>query len=120
MTFRLAGLFSLDGRSALVTGGNSGIGLAMARALALAGARVTLVARRETELAAAAAELSAEGAEADCIATDLAAPDAAAFIGQQLAERGRTIDILVNAAGVNLRQPFGEVTAAAFDLHSPR
>ena len=48
-----AALFDLRGRRALVTGGNSGIGEAMARALGLAGARVLLVARREAELASA-------------------------------------------------------------------
>ncbi len=53
MAFRLGALFDLTGRTALVTGGNSGIGLAMARALGLAGARVILVARRQDELAAA-------------------------------------------------------------------
>lgn len=117
MAFRLAALFSLEGRAALVTGGNSGIGLAMARALALAGASVTLVARREAELQDAALEVMKDGAEAGFIAADLGAPDAADHIGHELAERGLPIDILVNAAGVNLRQPFGEVTAAAFDLH---
>ena len=50
MVFKLTSLFDLTGRTALVTGGNSGIGLAMARALGFAGAKVALVARREREL----------------------------------------------------------------------
>ena len=57
----LDALFDLHGRRALVTGGNSGIGEAMARALGAAGARVLLVARREAELEAAAGRLRGEG-----------------------------------------------------------
>jgi gluconate 5-dehydrogenase len=113
--FRLGALFDLTGRSALVTGGNSGIGLAMARTLGLAGASVTLVARREGELAEAAAGLAAEGISAAWIASDLAAADCARRIAAALG--GTSPDILVNAAGVNLRQPFAEVTAEVFDLH---
>lgn len=114
---RLAQLFSLTGRTALATGGSSGIGLAMARALGLAGARVVLCARREAELSEAAAMLRREGIEADAVAADLAAADAAERVARQLDALGRSPDILVNAAGVNLRQPFAEVSAAAFDLH---
>jgi NAD(P)-dependent dehydrogenase (short-subunit alcohol dehydrogenase family) len=114
---RLQPLFDLTGRHALVTGGNSGIGLAMARALGMAGASVSLVARREPELIAATATLRAEAINADWIAADLAAAAATRQITVALASKNRTVDILVNAAGVNLRQPFGEVTADAFDLH---
>jgi NAD(P)-dependent dehydrogenase (short-subunit alcohol dehydrogenase family) len=117
VAFRLAELFSLDGRTALVTGGNSGIGLAMARGLGLAGAGVVLIARRETELKAAAQELSDGGIAASFIAGDLASSDCATLIERALAGRKQHIDILVNAAGINLRQPFAEVTAEAFDLH---
>ena len=114
---RLAPLFALEGRVALVTGGNSGLGLAIARALGLAGARLVLCARRVTELQSAAAGLREEGLDAAILSADLAAPDAAEQVGAGLAALGLSPDIVVNAAGVNLRQPFGEVTAAAFDLH---
>jgi len=114
---RLAPLFALEGRVALVTGGNSGLGLAIARALGLAGARLALCARRVAELEGAAAGLRAEGLDAAILPADLAAPDAAEQVGAGLAALGLSPDIVVNAAGVNLRQPFGEVTAAAFDLH---
>ncbi len=115
--FRLASLFDLTGKTALVTGGNSGIGLAMARALGLAGARLVLVARREAELRQAAEELAAEGLAVDAVPADLALPDAGTALATTCKALGREIDILVNAAGLNLRQPFAEVTAAAFDLH---
>lgn len=117
MTFRLSRLFDLTGRRALVTGGNSGIGLALARALGLAGAAVVLAARRATELAASADALTREEIEASALEADLARPDCGTAIGERLQAEGHHVDILVNAAGINLRQPFGQVTAEAFDLH---
>ena len=114
MAGRLDRLFSLEGRTALVTGGSSGIGFAIAEALGLQGAGVVLVARREAELQAAVKKLTTDGVAARAIAADLATsagPDAA------VAAAGVTVDVLVNAAGVNLRQPFLDVSAADFDLH---
>lgn len=106
----IARLFELGGRRALVTGGSSGIGLAMAQALGGAGARVMLAARRESELATAAGALRAQGIEADTLSVDLA--DMAAL--QAAARRAEAamggVDILANAAGVNLRQAFEDVT----------
>jgi gluconate 5-dehydrogenase len=118
MMFKLASLFDLTGRIALVTGGNSGIGLAMARALGLAGAKVALVARREAELQAAVATLSAEGIPAVSMAVDLASKEAAKIVAASAQAHNLVIDIIVNAAGINLRQPFEEVSADAFDLHT--
>ncbi len=117
MGFRLANLFDLSGRTALVTGGNSGIGLELARALGLAGANVVLVARRQAELATAVHDLAGEAVTASSVVADLVMPDCASTLKRELETRGIKIDILVNAAGINLRQPFGEVTAAAFDTH---
>lgn len=114
---RLDTLFSLDGRVALVTGGNSGIGRAMARGLGLAGARVILVARRSHELHEAVAKLSADGIAASCAACDLADTEAIGELTRAVTSNGEAVDILVNAAGVNLRQPFAEVTPETFDRH---
>ncbi|CDS52178.1 3-oxoacyl-[acyl-carrier protein] reductase [Polaromonas sp. CG9_12] len=110
----IAQLFDLSGRRALVTGGNSGIGEAMARALGLAGAQVLLVARRQGELDAAAARLQAEGIAATTLAANLA--DAAALRDVAAAAEAALggVDILVNAAGINLRQPFLDVTPASW------
>jgi NAD(P)-dependent dehydrogenase (short-subunit alcohol dehydrogenase family) len=109
-----ATLFSLDGRRALVTGGNSGIGEAMAQALGDAGARVLLVARRAAELEAAADRLQAWGVSAQWLAADLADVSALRSVATEAEQRLGGIDILVNAAGINLRQPFGEVTPEAW------
>jgi NAD(P)-dependent dehydrogenase (short-subunit alcohol dehydrogenase family) len=117
LAFRLGHLFDLTGRAALVTGGNSGIGLAMARALGLAGAGVVLAARRKGETDEAVAALADEGVAAKAILVDLSKPDCAAVVADGLKRLGLTADILVNAAGINLRQPFMDVTADAFDLH---
>ncbi len=110
----VADLFKLAGRHALVTGGNSGIGLAMARALGLAGARVTLVARRLAPLADAAASLQRDGIDATHLACDLTDVQALQGMAAQAAATV-PIDILVNAAGINLREPFMQVGAASWD-----
>jgi len=111
----LPALFNLQGRRALVTGGSSGIGETMALALGRAGARVLLVARRPAELDAAAARLRAEGIDASTLAADLAATEGLAAVAARAeAQLSGGVDILVNAAGINLRQPFEEVTPATW------
>lgn len=110
---RLDALFDLTGRRALITGGNSGIGLSMAGALGAQGAEVHLAARSPGRLATACDGLAAAGVMAHGHQVNLA--DAAAL--PALAAATGDIDILVNAAGVNLRQPYGSVTPEAFDLH---
>lgn len=111
---KLGALFDLTGRRAFVTGGNSGIGEAMARALGLAGARVALVARREAELMQAGERLRADGIDAIALATDLTNLDALRATALEAERRLGGVDIVVNAAGVNLRQSFTEVTPAAW------
>ncbi len=108
-------LFSLHGKRAVVTGGNAGIGLAMATALGRAGAALLLVARRDAQLQAAAANLRAEGIEADTLTQDLSHSETLPAAGAAIAQRAGTVDILVNAAGINLRQPFAEVTPASWN-----
>ncbi len=107
-------LFDLSGRRALVTGGNAGIGLAMARALGLAGAEVLLLARREAELAQAVLALQADGIRAAWQAADLCDVEALRAAAALAEGRMGGVDILINAAGVNLRQPFAEVTPQAW------
>ena len=111
---RLAPLFDLTGRRALVTGGSSGIGQAMAHALGLAGARVLLVSRRQAQLAEAAARLVADGIDAPFLAADLADTPGLRSVAHEAERRLGGIDILINAAGINLRQPFADVTPEAW------
>lgn len=106
---KLESLFSLQGRTALVTGGNSGIGQAMATALGLAGAKVVLMARRLEELEQAADKLREQGVVVNCLTCDLS-DVLAARTGAANALALGPVDILVNAAGVNLREPFAQVT----------
>ena len=103
-------MFGLSGRRAMVTGGSSGIGAAIALALGQAGAQVLLVARREAELQSAAAALRAAGIDADTLVADLTDLPAAPEVARLAQAGGQAVDILVNAAGVNLRQAFEEVT----------
>ncbi len=104
-----AKLFDLHGRTALVTGGNSGIGAAMAQALGDAGASIVLMARRIDALQASANELRERGIKADVVSCDLSDVEAIKR-GAQAALSLAKVDILVNAAGVNLRQSFADVT----------
>ncbi|WP_125776831.1 SDR family NAD(P)-dependent oxidoreductase [Antribacter gilvus] len=106
----LSSLFSLDGLSALVTGGSSGIGRAIALALARAGARVVVVGRDEERLSATAAETGGAW-----VAADLGAPDGVQRVSDGVVAAMGEPDILVNAAGVNLRPPLGETTDEVLD-----
>ncbi|MBE3638435.1 SDR family oxidoreductase [Mangrovicoccus algicola] len=108
-------LFDLSGRRALVTGSSMGIGLALARGLAEAGAAVVLNARNAQRLEEAAGTLRAEGHRVDILAfdaTDHAAVRAA--VDGFEAETG-PIDILVNNAGMQHRAPLHEFPAEAFE-----
>lgn len=104
-------LFSLRGRTALVTGGSSGIGYMIAEALGRAGADVTIVARRERELREATAELHAHGVKASWISADLGLR---ADVDRVCAEAGE-IDILVNDAANNIRKPMADLTDADYE-----
>ena len=109
MQMNLTSLFSLKGKTALVTGGNSGIGEAMAMALGLAGAHVVLMARRLDALEQAAAKLREQGVVVKCVPCDLA-DVTVAQAGAAVALALGPVDILVNAAGINLREPFAQIT----------
>lgn len=115
MTGFLDALFSLEGRVALVTGGSSGIGRAMAGALARAGARVVLLARAQDALAATAASLTGAGCQAAWVSTDLADRSALQRAAAAAARPFGAPDILVNAAGLNLRPPLADLDAGQWD-----
>ena len=108
-------LFSLEGLNAVVTGGSSGIGRAIAGALARAGARVVAVARREGPLAETVAELTADGCTAGWVSADLGTRAGVRAAAEQVVAVFGEPDILVGAAGVNLRPPMGDVTEDVWD-----
>jgi NAD(P)-dependent dehydrogenase (short-subunit alcohol dehydrogenase family) len=107
---QLPAMFNLSGKTALVTGGASGIGFAMAQALAAAGARLVLMSRKQEALNQAAETLQAQGMQAKVVAIDLANTAQLASAAQQAQEAWGSVDIVVNAAGVNLREPFENVS----------
>ncbi|MET7513020.1 SDR family oxidoreductase [Streptomyces sp. NPDC005480] len=111
----LSELFSLDGRTAVVTGGSSGIGKAIAGALARAGASVVIVARKEAELTATVDELTAQGCRAAWVSADLSTRDGVRAAAEQAAGVFGEPDILVNSAGINLRPPMSELDDEVWD-----
>jgi 2-deoxy-D-gluconate 3-dehydrogenase len=97
--------FDLRGKVAIVTGGNGGIGLGMARGLAQAGAHLVVAARNEEKSNAAVRELQALGTEAIALSVDVTDENSVgALVGETIARCGR-LDILVNNAGINIRKP---------------
>ncbi|MBX6315105.1 MAG: glucose 1-dehydrogenase [Isosphaeraceae bacterium] len=104
-------LFELTGKVAIVTGGNGGIGLGIARALAQAGARVAIVGRNAEKTAAAARTLADEtGVEMLPLSADVSQEDQCARIASEVKARFGRIDILFNNAGINIRKPPHELT----------
>jgi gluconate 5-dehydrogenase len=103
-------LFSLAGKTALVTGGSRGLGLAMARAYARAGARVVLAARDAERLEQAAAQIRGEGGDAHTMAFDLTDEGAVVAAVPRLIEQHGRLDILLNNAGICLWSGFLEST----------
>jgi 2-dehydro-3-deoxy-D-gluconate 5-dehydrogenase len=96
-------MFDLKGRVGLVTGGNGGIGLGLARGLARAGATVMVAGRKADKNAAAVAELTALGAEADAVVVDVTDEASVNAMVARCVERFGRLDILVNNAGINIR-----------------
>jgi 2-deoxy-D-gluconate 3-dehydrogenase len=107
--------FDLNGKVAIVTGGNGGIGLGMARGLAEAGAAIAVVGRNEAKSAAAVADLQQVGLKAISVAADVTDKAAVAdMVERTVRELGR-IDILVNNAGINIRKPPHALDIAEWD-----
>jgi 2-deoxy-D-gluconate 3-dehydrogenase len=102
-------IFDLTGRVAVVTGGNGGIGLGMARGLAASGASVAVAARNAEKAEAALAEL---GDRSAFIALDVADEASCRAMIDRAAERFGRLDILVNNAGTSIRKPPEAYTAA--------
>lgn len=98
-------MFDLKGKVAVVTGGNGGIGLGMARGLALAGARIVVAARNAEKSRAAVAELGRLGSEAVAVSVDVTDEASVTSLVRATSERWGRLDVLVNNAGTNIRKP---------------
>lgn len=104
-------VFSLKGEHALITGGGTGIGLAIAHAMHAAGARVVLIGRREAELAEAVRSL---GDGASYVVHDITQFDKAGALVESIAKQHGPITCLVNNAGMHLKKPAIETSPAEF------
>ena len=97
-------MFDLKGKVAVVTGGNGGIGLGMARGLASAGARVVIAGRNQEKSEAAVAELRELKCDALAIAVDVTDPASVEFLFAQTVSQCGRVDILINNAGTTVRK----------------
>ena len=108
-------LFSLEGRVALVTGGNGGLGLGMALGLAEAGAHIAVVARNTEKIATALSQIEAKGVKALGITADVSRePDIAEMVAKTIEGFGR-LDILVNNAGMVVRKEPQDLATEEWD-----
>jgi NAD(P)-dependent dehydrogenase (short-subunit alcohol dehydrogenase family) len=108
-------LFSLVGKTALVTGGSRGLGLQMAEALGEQGARLVLTSRKQSDLDEAVAHLKARGIEATAIAADLSKDEHAIAMVDEAMKRLGKIDILINNAGASWGSPAEDHPVEAWD-----
>jgi 2-deoxy-D-gluconate 3-dehydrogenase len=108
--------FNLQERVALVTGGNGGIGLGMAKGLAAAGAAVVIAGRNKTKAQAALSELRAAGAKAEFVEFDVTQEKSCKAAVQDAAERFGRLDLLVNNAGTTVRKQPQDLTAEDWHL----
>jgi gluconate 5-dehydrogenase len=108
-------LFDLSGKRALITGSSRGIGLALAKGLAGAGAELVINGRDAETLGAAAADLAAEGARVKALAFDVTSEQSVAEAISYATEQIGPIDILVNNAGMQHRAPLEDFPAEAFE-----
>ena len=109
-------MFDLKGRVAIVTGGNGGIGLGMARGLARAGARIVIAARDAAKSKDAVKELETLGAGARAVATDVTDEAAVQNLVKATLDAYGRLDILVNNAGTNIRKPPHEISLAEWQI----
>jgi gluconate 5-dehydrogenase len=108
-------MFNLAGRRALITGSSTGIGLALAKGLAGAGAHVVLNARNEERLSEAVGQLLDQGASAHAANFDVTDPEDVERAIENIESRIGPIDILVNNAGMQRRAPLEQFTQSQWE-----
>lgn len=107
--------FDIKGRIALVTGGGTGIGRAVAAGLAEAGAKVIIAGRRAEVAETSAAELRAKGMTAEAMAVDVTSLGDITKLFEAIRERHGRLEILVTSAGTNRRKPMLDYDEASWD-----
>jgi 2-deoxy-D-gluconate 3-dehydrogenase len=96
--------FDLSGKIAIVTGGNNGIGFAIAKALSAAGAEIFIVGRSIERNASAAKQITERGGKASYITADVTSLSSVNACAAEFQSRSSTLNILVNCAGINIRR----------------
>ena len=104
----------LKGRAAVISGGSRGLGEAMAKALAGAGARVALVARDRERLQSVRGDILASGGEAEAFVADVTREDAVAKLAEEVKGWFGCPQILINSAGINVRKNLVDFTVEEF------
>jgi 2-deoxy-D-gluconate 3-dehydrogenase len=108
--------FDLKGKVAIVTGGNGGIGLGMAKGMAEAGAAIVVAGRNTQKNEAAVASIKGAGGTASSVVVDVNdQAQCAAMVAHAVKQHGR-LDILINNAGINVRKPPHEISVAEWTL----
>jgi len=107
-------LFDLSGKTALITGGSSGLGEAISTALGLSGVKIAIAARREEQLNAAIARLSDHGINATSFVANLSELEQLTDLAVRVLKHFDKVDILVNAAGINLRETYNQISPSSW------
>ncbi len=108
-------MFDLNGKVALVTGGNGGIGLGMALGLAKAGAHVVIAARNAEKSAGAVDALRATGSDSFSLAADVTDEASVEALFEAVGERCGKLDILINNAGTTVRKPVDQLSLSEWN-----
>jgi NAD(P)-dependent dehydrogenase (short-subunit alcohol dehydrogenase family) len=109
-------MFRLDGKIAVVLGGAGGIGQACAEAMASRGAKVVVAGRTFSKVQEVAGRITSDmGGEATPLSVDVTLEESVARLRDQVVEKYKTIDILINAHGINLKSPALELTVEGWD-----
>lgn len=104
----------LTGKTAVITGGNRGLGEAMAKALANAGARIVLVARDEKRLESVRHAINLDGGTAVAFSADVTQENEVAAVARAVTDQFGPVQILINNAGINIRKPLVDFSLREF------